>query len=710
MNSLKSLNIKTPILNLKPLYDGSLAIIDAQTTVRIISMEDYKVIGGFKSNIQHEHLSRFVADIAFKGNYSVSVIPKSNKAALFSVENKELLCKLGRHQGEIESVAIDPNSRYCVTCGQDGKVFVWVIKTARLAFALPPHTDFVTSIAFNDNGQWIATGSFDRTINLLNLATMKQPSKLRGHTSVIVGMAFLNELRLLSADKDGGLIVWDIRNGKVIKRLSKMNDEITTMCISADKRFVFVGTKLGYIGFYDMQSMELVRQRYIKESEEITSLAFIENGFRLAVGTVQGNVRFYSVLGDQEAYMDFLRHRQYKEFYAVLEENPIVLYSKAYELAEKIWEDILTKARTHLEKGEKEKAKELFALFGGIPQKNAFMLQMLRDYEKYGQFQTYIQEGRLPLAYTMAKQYPVFKDSEPYRKMELRWKKLFAKAQELILGANGEDQARTLLAPFRGISEKTVLIQQLFTEKKLNEYFKKVIASRDFVKFFDLVKNHPFLKEFTEYSTVMEYSNKLFIEAQRAYKEGELATAKRVCEVLIYFPDYSAEAHEMLETIKVKHLLFDAITSENFLNAFSYLSSYPLLYETPEAQKLENHWNKILDLALRYAAKGEIEGLRKHFEYYFPISSKYSAMGTVFAQCYAVQLEQKLRAHAPMSELENGVRNYVSVFGIDDYILYFFTLYSREYETKMDLTTLKQGSSEGWTPAMIMDDITVKKL
>ncbi|MGZ8548045.1 MAG: hypothetical protein ACXW33_05555, partial [Sulfuricurvum sp.] len=469
-------------------------------------------------------------------------------------------------------------------------------------------------------------------------------------------------------------------------------------------------TKLGYIGLYDMQSMELVRQRYIKESEEITSLAFIESGFRLAVGTAQGNVRFYSLFGNQEEYMDLLRHRQYKEFYAILEENPILLYSKMYELAEKVWDDVLSKARNYLEKKEKVKAKELLGLFAGIPQKNAFILQMLRDYDKYAQFQTYTQEGRLSLAYSMAKQYTVFQDSEPYRKMEERWKKLFSKAQELILGANGEEQARTLLAPYRGISEKTLLIQELFTERRLYEYFKKVIALRDFVKFFYLVNNHPFLKEFTEYSTVVEYAEKLYMQAQMAYKGGELSTAKKACEILISFPDYSAEAHEMLDTIKVKHLFFDAIASENFLNAFSYLNSYPLLYETPEAQKLENHWNKVLDIALRYAAKGEIGGLRKHFEYYFSINAKYSAMGAVFSQCYAVQLEQKLRAHAPVGELENGLRNYVEMFGCDDYILYFFAIYAREYETQMDLKTLKQGSLEGWSPSMIMDDITAKKL
>jgi hypothetical protein len=708
MEVLKLINIKNPVVQMKMLTDGSMAVIDSQTTLRLLSVDDYKVIGGFKSNVHHARRSGFVADVGSTGEYFITLIPNTNKAALFSVAKKEILYKLGRHQGEIESVAIDPNNRYCVTCGQDGKVFVWAIKTARLAFSMPPHADYVTSVAFSQNGQWVATGSFDRTINLLNLATMKQPLKLIGHSGVVVGLMFLPDTRLLSAQKDGDLIVWDIQKGRLLKRLPKMSDTITALCISSDKRFVFVGTKLGYVGLYDMQSMELIKQRYLKESEEISSLAFIENQYRLAVGTVDGNIRFYPLFGDQEQYMELLKTRQYKAFYQTLDDNPILMYSKPYEIVEKIWEDVVSKARLFLEKGEKQKAKELFGLFEGVIQKNSFIAHVLRDYEKYAQFQLSVNEGRLPLAYSLAKQHSVFQDSEPYRKMEAKWKKLFAKAQEVILTPNGEEQARALVAPYRGISEKTMLIQQLFADKRLYEYFKKVIASRNFLKFFDLVKNHPFLKEFSEYTTVMEYADKLYIQGVKAYRAGELSTAKKVSEILVFFPDYATEATEMLETIKVKHLFFDAITSENYINAFAYLSSYPLLYDTKEAKLLEGVWNKAVDGSLRFALKGDIDGVKKQFEFYLSIVAKYASMATVFAQAYSVQLEQKLRAKAPMPELENGIRNYVGMFGTDDYILYFFAIYKNEYKTTTDITMLKLGSLETWNPAMLISDICSK--
>ncbi len=708
MELLKLFNIKQPILLLKTLSNGDLGMIDAGNSLRIASSDTYKLVSGFKTNIQHERFFGSHVDISFNAAYSCSVIPGTNQAALFSIPGKALVHKLGRHKGEIESVAIDPNNRYCVTCGQDGKASVWVIKTGRLAFVMPPHVDYITTVSFNEKGQWIATGSFDRTIHVLNLGIMKQPILLRGHGSVIIKIIFLPEGKLLSVDKEGGLILWDFHSGQIIKRLSKMNDEVCSMCVSSDYRFAFVGTKLGYVGLYDLQNMEPVTQRYIKESEPVSALAFMRDPYRLAVGTAGGNVRIYSLFGNEEEYMAQLRERQYKTFYNELNNNPILQYSKAYEAAERVWDDVVNKARELLDKNERAKAKELLDLFAGISQKNAFVLQLLRDYEKYAQFKTNVQEERFALAYSLANQCPAFKDTELYRNMEARWQKAFAKAQELIMGANGEEQARAALSQFRGISSKTVLIQQLFEKRRMYEYFKRVIMQRDYVKFFDLVKRHPFLKEFVEYTAVLEYADKLYIQTSRAYAAGDYAAAQNGCDILVAFPDYAQEMHKMSETMKIKHLFLNAVATNNIVNAFSYLGSFPFLYETPEAQELEQQWNQAVDEAQTHAAKGEPRETLAAFDAYRTVREKYAAIGVVMEQAYCVQLEHKIALHAPLQAIETGIRHYVRIFGIDEGIRSVWHYLKLEYESSLDLETLHQGSLESWTPLMRIDDITAR--
>ncbi|MFA6187659.1 MAG: hypothetical protein WC680_00105 [Sulfuricurvum sp.] len=707
---MKLINIRTPVIRLKGLDNGQLAVVDDNTAMRIIDTRYFNILDGFKSNVVHTNLLERQVAVSTDGLYCISIVPGSDKAALFDVKNKKLLYRVGHHKGEIESVGINPNGRYCVTGGQDGKVFVWLLQTGLLVFTTPHHADFVTSIAFSQNGQWIATGSYDRTINVMNLSTMKQHVKLMGHSSVIVSILFISGLRLLSADRDGGLVIWDLNHGKILKRLPKLGDEIISMCLSSDRRFAFIATRLGYVALYDLDTFTQVRQRYLKLPEMITSIAFIDEKFCLAIGTKEGNIYFYSLFGNEQDYQELIKNKNFRTFYQMVDENPMLIYSKAYEEVELLWIRYIQTAKRYLEQGEKVKAKELLEPFIGIASKMTFIQQLLRDYEHYALFLTYTEDKRYALAYSLVKQYPLFKDSESYRKMESSWKKYFLKAQEIIMTQNGEELARQMLAPFRGITEKAPLIQAMFKERRIYEYFKKVIASRNFVKFVELIKMHPFLKEFAEYDEIMLYIDQLYIKTHKEFRSGDYINARNGCEILILFSDYAPEAREMAEAIKIKKLFLDALLKNNLISAFSYISVYPLLYEMPEAQQLESKWNKTVDQALRQVVIGDPIELRNIFSNYLSINAKFSAIGSIFAQCYALQLDRKIGEYVPLNELENGIRNYVGMFGLDDRIVEVFDIFKEHYKTKTDLKMLKQGSLDSWTPAMIMSDITAKKL
>ncbi len=702
---LKQFNIKQPVLMLKVLENGLLAIIDNQTTHRLINLSDYTIVGGFKTNIEQERQIGGHVDISVSGKVSGAAIPGSNKAALFSVGKKGLLYKVGRHQGAVETVAIDPGMRYMVTGGEDGKSFAWFVQTSKLAFTLPPHTDYVTAIAFNDNGQWVATGSFDKNVQVMNLATMKEQKKLRGHSSPIIKLIFLPKLRLVSVDRDGGVIVWDLQTGKLIKRLTKMNDEVTDACISSDGKFLFVGTKLGYVALYDMRTYELLKQRYMKESESISSLAFIEEGSRLAVGTIEGNVTVYALFGDEDALLIEINKKNYEAVYQAVQDNPILVYSRAYTMAETIWEQMVKKAHVLFEKEDIKAAKLLFAPFLKIPKKRALVELLLQDAAQYTVFKKHIHDKRYPLAYALAKQHPSFQQSAAYKQMESTWKKTFYKAQQLVLKKGGEETAKAMLAPYRGISEKTPLIQQLLTETQRYLYFKQLISKKEFKKLFELVKHHEFLKEFNEYSAVLDFADKLYIKSQQAYQEGDYQQAESYCTVLVDFPDFSDDAAEMLEAIRAHRLFFDSLAADNLANAYMYLSNYPLLYDSKEGIELENRWREDADTAMKYAAKGDIGGVMQTLSPYNSIEAKHVAMATVYEQCYITQLEQAIKTKQPLAKIEQGIKKYISLFGLDENIALFFERLNNYYDSSLALDKQKKSSITLWRPVMAVPDI-----
>jgi WD40 repeat protein len=708
MEAVHSLSLHHPILLLKTLSDGQLGCIDAQNTLRIIDKNSYHILNGFKTNILHSRLARNRVDCSSEGEYTVGVVEETGRAGIFSLSKKELLYTVAPHEGKIESVGIDPNGRYFLTFDREGKGYGWVVKTSRLAFVLPSHEECLSAISFSDDGQWIATGGYDKSIILFNIASMKEPFTLYAHTSPLVGMTFLPEGKLLSAEQSGGLIVWDIAKNKPLKKLISMDDEITGMCISGAKRFVAIVTKSGNIGLYDMHSMDRISPRYLKLSGTISSVTFLSDPIRLVIATLEGSIFIYSLFGDEKLYTAMLRRGEYAPFYAALDENPMLYYSKLYGAVEKIWSDTVDQGRAYLEKNELQQAKEVFAPFAAIAKKHPFITQLFSSYTQYEQFETAIAEGHLALAYSLAKQFPPFQESELYRTMESKWKKNFYKAQQLILTKNGEEQARELLAPYRGISEKTIHIQQLFEQRKMYEYFKKTIAQHDYVKFFGLVKKYPFLQEFEEYTEVMEYADKLYIQTQKGYDKGDYATARKGCEILVFFPDYAQEAQKMAATIRIKHLFYEAIAANSLPNAFSYLSAYPLLNDTREAQMLQRQWYSTVDKAQKFASVANAREIRAVFEPYFGVRDKYRAMAGIMAQAYCVQLEEKITHDAPLESIERGIRNYIGLFGVDEGIRSVVEYLKRVTQSKIDLQGIKKGSLQSWSPMIRIDDITAR--
>ena len=242
MEAFKELSFDLPILCLKTLKGKNLGAIDSQNALRIVDTDTLAVLDGFKTNIAHTRLIESRVDMTDDGEFTVSAVSDTNQAAVFSLSKRQFLYQVGRHQGEVESVAIDPNGAYFVTSGQEGKSFVWVLKTKRLAFSLPRHSGPVSEVTFNENGQWIATGGNDAMIYATSLATLKHSLKLHGHTAPIIKIIFLPSAKILSVARNGEVFVWDMRNAKTIKALPKMSEEVTSVCISSSKRFVFVAT------------------------------------------------------------------------------------------------------------------------------------------------------------------------------------------------------------------------------------------------------------------------------------------------------------------------------------------------------------------------------------------------------------------------------------------------------------------------------------
>ena len=703
MNISKTLNVKNPIINAKLDKNDNLIVVDKYSTIRIIETQNYKTVGGFKSGILHEKILGNHIGISYSGKIYANAIPKGNKVATFVVDKKKLLHQFNRHQGEIESVAIDNKDRYIATGGTDGKTFVWSIRTKKLVYSFPPHSDYVTTVCFDNKSQWIATGSFDRTIILVNMATMQQPKHLRGHNSAILKLLFMQKGRLISTDKTGAILIWDIHTGSVLHRLTKMGDEITALTLAYHERFMFVANILGHIALYDLETMEQLQLTFIKIKGSVSSLIFVENKNTLIVATTNGEIFIYNLFEDENLMIDYITNVEYDKAYALAKNNPLLKHSDVYKELEATWNLIVDKAESLFGQGLIEDANKLFDPFRNVPSKLSIIQNFVREFGHYATFKKHVINKKFSLAYGLAMQYPSFKETKLYKKMEAIWEKSFIKAKEVILNKEGDEIAREQLALFRGISQKAILIQELFNNRQIFMLFQHKMAKKEYLEVFTLINNNEFLKDVPEYSKLMNMAEKLYISAKKSFKDGNYAEAINKANYLEKIPDFKKDAIEIREQSQTYANFMSIVASKNVKKMYEFVDKHNFLYETKIVEDLEDKFSTISYEAEYFAAKGDISSIIEQLKGYFDIKSKYGRIATIIKNGYIVQLEQELlkKQKANSQKIENGVINYVKLFGGDDELKSFLVLLKNYLKLEVYTEDYLQGDIYDWTPKHI---------
>jgi len=706
MEVVDSKNIKEPVILLKILKNNSLLVVDSETTVRYFDTTSLALLDGFKAKIHHRRYKSSM--VAFSDNNAnfVSITPDCEESILFNTSTKKIITKVDRHHGEVSCVGIDPSCRYMFSCGEDGKTYAIDLKSGKLVFTLPVHVDTINDIAFSKNSNWVATASYDKKISLFNLATMSPKIKLKAHAAPVMKIRFINNNRLVSVDKNSTVIIWNIYSGKVLERLQGVHDDVTQITTSSDEKFLFLGTDLGYILLYDLKSYEILSKHYIKLHSTITALEFDEQTQRLIIGTEDGSLLFYDIYEGQDKLQELLRQKDFEAMQKEAQNNPVLRYTDIFNLMTNLWESVLHKAKIALQTGDKDKAILLFRHFKNVPSKNRIMQKVMLEYVDFEKFAALARDSKLPLAYGLANKHPMYKESNTYKILEANWKKAFLQAQKYALDPKGAERAKEILSPYRGISEKTKLIQELLTKGEVYKRFRVSIGQKDFRISFELIKLNPFLKEFPEYETLNAYADTIYIKSKKLIEIGDTHSAIKLLRVLEDFSDFKEEVKELILSIESRQKFFNAVEEGDLILAYNLMSRFEDLQDTKDGTNLQKEWNNDLSISNSYAVDGNIEGVKKSLDKYMKISSKYKPLATVFGWCYMVQLENALKKKVSRIQLENGIKNYMLSFGLQDQIENFFKLFKEHYpESKLNLEHLTQGSISMWRPSMIENSI-----
>lgn len=140
------------------------------------------------------------------------LIAVSNDNAVFvlNIDDVTQSPVIGKHAGEIGSVAFSPDGRHILTASRDGTVRVWPAEGPRNLLVLRGHSDFVFSVAFSPDGKHLASASVDKTIRVWNAHGRGDPLILRGHEQPVNAVAYRPDgKQLVSASADNTVRIWN---------------------------------------------------------------------------------------------------------------------------------------------------------------------------------------------------------------------------------------------------------------------------------------------------------------------------------------------------------------------------------------------------------------------------------------------------------------------------------------------------------------------
>ncbi|PWN51860.1 WD40 repeat-like protein [Violaceomyces palustris] len=177
--------------------------------------------------------------------------------------------RLDGHKDSVTSVSWNNQGDLAATGGMDGKVKIWKCKDGasfedweNLIDLEGP--DEVVWLNWHPKGNVLTAGASDSTVWMWQLPTGKVMNVFSGHTGAVTCGAFTPDgKKLVTADDDGSLVIWDPRSPSPLGKLQRGDSRfhfdlgITSLTISPDSKVVVVGGGSGEIKVVNIGGLDL---------------------------------------------------------------------------------------------------------------------------------------------------------------------------------------------------------------------------------------------------------------------------------------------------------------------------------------------------------------------------------------------------------------------------------------------------------------------
>lgn len=225
--------------------------------------------------------------------YSVSINPdypekyvaagsRNGKTYAWSLKSGKLLTNMTVHSGPVHAVFYKPGQRsWFYTAGGDGKIRYKPSKSSRRK-SVSAHQGAIFDAKFSKKGSVLLTAGGDKVVKAwTSFPKSHRPMKLKGHLKYVLSAAISdNELLGASGGGDKKLLIWDLKNGELLRAITGHRSDIESIAF-------LPGTELVLSASEDKS----LRVWSSTDGREVARIYFEKNG-RLMLGLAPGGKIF----------------------------------------------------------------------------------------------------------------------------------------------------------------------------------------------------------------------------------------------------------------------------------------------------------------------------------------------------------------------------------------------------------------------------------
>ena len=187
------------------------------------------------------------ADVKFSRSGKILIIGgghggKSGRVTLWNVVTAEKITTFGDEYDTILAADLSPDQSKVALGGPGRLIKIHATSNGAVLQKIKKHTDWVTTLAFSPNGEMLATADRNGGISVWDPDNAQEIHTLAGHKGGVTALSWRSDSKVLaSASEDGTIKLWEMQEGKMAKTWNAHNGGVLSVSYARDGKLVSCG-------------------------------------------------------------------------------------------------------------------------------------------------------------------------------------------------------------------------------------------------------------------------------------------------------------------------------------------------------------------------------------------------------------------------------------------------------------------------------------